>query len=158
MPQGSVLGPVLFLIYVNDIDEGLLNKIWKFADDTKVLGKASTVKDRDSLMAYLDKLYSWTEKWLMKFNVDKCKVMHFGRKNIKGKYSLGGKELIVVREERDLGIIVTEDFKVSKQCSVAAKKGYQILGMVARTFISRKMAVLLPLYKSLVRPHLDYCI
>ena len=71
VPQGSVLGPVLFLVYVNDIDDGLTCKVSKFADDTKIGRKITTTSDKEELQADLDKLTSWAHKWLMDFNVDK---------------------------------------------------------------------------------------
>ena len=79
MPQGSALEPLLFVIFINDIDEGLVNRIWKFADDTKVLGGVSSQKDISDLR-YVKKLVEWSLKWQMEFNVEKCKVMHVGSK------------------------------------------------------------------------------
>jgi ribonucleases P/MRP protein subunit RPP40 len=71
---------------------------------------------------------------------------------------MGGKNLLEVKEEKDLGVLVNSQFKVSSQCAAAAKKGYQVLGMISRTFVSKKKEILVKLYKSLVRPHVDYCI
>ena len=74
------------------------------------------------------------------------------------KYEMEGKELIEVKEEKDMGVIVSSDLKVGKQCAIAGKKGNQILGMIARTFENRGKEIILQLYKSLVRPHLDYSV
>jgi ribonuclease P/MRP protein subunit RPP40 len=158
VPQGSVLGPVLFVAYINDLDEGIKNKIWKFADDTKLMGKTTEPKGIEELQEDLARLISWSEKWQMVFNVDKCKVMHIGKKNSGAKYMMGNKEIMEVQEEKDLGVIVCQNLKVAKQCGQAAKKGNQILGMIARAFVSRNKFIIMKLYKSLVRPHLDYCI
>ena len=76
VPQGSVLGPVLFVIFINDLDDGIVNRIWKFADDTKVLAKVNCQKDITDLQEDVKKLVSWSEKWQMEFNVEKCKIMH----------------------------------------------------------------------------------
>jgi len=76
VPQGSVLGPVLFSIYTNDLDEDIRNFILKFADDTKVFGKVMDDKDKCKLQEDLNKLVSWAQRWKMEFNVTKCKVMH----------------------------------------------------------------------------------
>ena len=92
----------------------------------------------------------------MKFNADKCKVMHLGRNNIQGKYSLEGVELESIMEEKDLGVYVDHNFKVGKQCTKAAAKGNQILRLISRTFVTRSKDVMLTLYKSLVRPYLEY--
>jgi len=158
VPQGSILGPILFVIYINDLDEGIKNKIWKFADDTKLMGKSTEPKGVEEIREDLQRLCRWAEKWQMAFNIDKCKVMHIGKKNRGAKYVMGSEEIKEVGEEKDLGVTVCKNLKVAKQCGQAAKKGNQILGMIARTFVSRNKFIITKLYKSLVRPHLDYCI
>ena len=158
VPQGSVLGPLLFTIFINDLDDGLWNSVKKFADDTKLFGKAGTDDQVNSLKEDLGKLLTWADNWLMKFNIEKCKVMHLGTKNRCMKYVMDGKELQVVKEEKDLGIYFENNFKVSNQCLKAAKKGNQVLGMIARAFTCKNKVIMLNLYKSLVRPHLEYCI
>ena len=79
--QGSILGPLLFLIFVNDIDKNIVNKLLKFADDTKLCGKVSSDSDVDQMQADLRQLFDWSIDWQMLFNVDKCKTVHFGYKN-----------------------------------------------------------------------------
>jgi len=158
VPQGSVLGPSLFIIYINDIDSSVLNRLSKFADDTKLYSCVSSQSQIESLRNDLASLFKWSMDWQMLFNLDKCKVMHFGRSNIKADYRMGGKVLEVVTEERDLGIIVQNDLKVSQQCAKAVKTANRVLGMISRTFVTRSKDVVLQLYKSLVRPHLEYCI
>jgi ribonucleases P/MRP protein subunit RPP40 len=81
VPQGSVLGPILLIIFINDLEEGKKNRLWKFADDTKLLGRVRNQKEVNELKQDLDKLICWTDKWQMKFNSEKCKVMHIGNKN-----------------------------------------------------------------------------
>ena len=90
VPQGSVLGPLSFLIFINDLDEGIINSILKFADDTKIFGPAQCHRDREYLQKDLEKLVSWAEQWQMVFNVDKCKVMHMGRSNEGYTYMMNG--------------------------------------------------------------------
>ena len=80
VPQGSVLGPILFLIYINDLGIGIKNKVWKFADDTKVFGKVSDPSNHFLLQDDINHLTEWSTDWQMLFNIDKCKVMHFGKK------------------------------------------------------------------------------
>ena len=123
VPQGSVLGPVLFVIFINDIDEGLVNRIWKFADDTKVLGRVSNPKEISELRDDAKKLVEWSQKWQMEFNVEKCKVMHVGSKNPRVTMDMGGKAMMETKEEKDLGIIVSQNMKVYKQCGQALKRG-----------------------------------
>ena len=158
VPQGSVLGPLLFVMYINDIDEGLVNRIMKFADDTKVVGRVSNQEEVDGLQRDLGRLGEWSKQWLMPFNVGKCKVMHMGGNNREEILELEGVALEVVEVERDLGVALSRDMKVAVQCGRAASKGYQVLGMIGRTFTSKKCNIVVKLYKSLVRPHLEYCI
>ena len=89
VPQGSVLGPVLFLVYINDIDLGLISKLSKFADDSKLCKNICTEADREALQQDLDRLDEWSQQWQMKFNVDKCSVIHIGHKNKQYNYKLG---------------------------------------------------------------------
>ena len=74
--QGSVLGPILFLIYINDLDDDITSKVLKFADDTKVFRKIKCDADRQHLQDDLNKLIEWSEKWQMLFNFGKCKCLH----------------------------------------------------------------------------------
>ncbi len=158
VPQGSVLGPVLFIIFINDIDEGIKSRIWKFADDLKMVGRVTSQADIEQIREDIDKLVKWSEDWQLSFNLDKCKVMHIGSRNDEQRYVMDGKVLKAVSEEKDLGVIVTSDFKVGRQCAEAAKKGNRILGMINRAFSCKSTFIVKKLYKSLVRPHLDFCV
>jgi len=85
VPQGSVLGALLFLVYINDLDAGLINELLKFADDTKVFGKVTDGSDRESIQEDLNRLVNWADRWKMEFNVKKCKLIHFGREKVNFK-------------------------------------------------------------------------
>ena len=122
MPQGSVLGPVLFLIYINDIDNGLACRISKFADDAKIGNEAVTPLQRQQIQGDLNKLAEWANRWQMNFNTDKCKVLHIGSNNPRAQYSMNNKQLQAVGREKDLGVIITSDLKPSQQCKEAIKK------------------------------------
>jgi len=131
VPQGSVRGPVLFLIYVNDLDNGVRNWMLKCADDTKLFIKINNADD-GRLQDDMDRLVRWSEEWQMLFNTGKCKVIHFGRNNLHIKYTMKGTELSVTQHERDLGLDVSSDLKVSSQCQQAYSKANKMLGLASR--------------------------
>jgi hypothetical protein len=158
VPQGLVSGPVLFLIYINDIDLGLLSKISKFADDSKLCRNVRNDNDRASLQQDLDNLNHWSQKWQMQFNVDKCSVIHLGHKNNLYNYKLGDANLKNADKEKDLGVIVSGSGKWSEQCNVAVKKANSTLGIIKRHITSRRKDIIVKLYKTLVRPQLEYCV
>ena len=117
MPQGSVLGPVLFLIYINDLDCDLISKVGKFADDTKMCKTVSSSKEIESLQRDLNSLHKWSNDWQMQFNVDKCSIIHVGHNNKLSNYKIGDAELKSSDSERDLGVIIDSSLKFSEQCS-----------------------------------------
>jgi hypothetical protein len=158
VPQGSVLGPTLFLIYVNDMDSVVEVLLLKFADDSKLYDKVKTEVDRQRIQRDLVRLVEWSEDWQMSFNVQKCKVMHIGHNNPEHSYSMNGEELQTVEEEKDLGIVITKDLKPSNQCVAAVKAANRTLGMFNRSFEHKTIDTVKTVYKSLIRPHLEYCV
>jgi len=93
----------------------------------------------------------------MLFNVDKCKVMHFGRNNRQLNYTLDSKMLQKVHEEKDLGIVVLDDLKASLQCTQVYNKANRMLGIINRCIVYKTKDILLCLYKSLVCHNLEFC-
>ena len=166
VPQGSVLGPILFLLYINDIDnaiDSVFTILYKFADDTKALRIVDNVTDHDHLQTDLENLYSWSVEWQMLFNGSKCKVMHFGRNNLHLDYTIGGFApagtlLECTDVEKDLGVQIHSSLKPSVQCASAASKANQVLGQMSRSFTYRTKDTWIKLYKLYVRPHLEYAI
>jgi hypothetical protein len=160
VPQGSVLGPLLFLIFINDLDMSATtaSSISKFADDTKITRLVDGEVDRNNLQTALDGLVDWAERWGMQFNVKKCKVMHLGRRNPQYTYRMGGVELTKTEEERDLGVTTTCQLKPSAQCAKAARAAQAVLGQITRAFHYRNKKVFLNLYKTYVRPHLEFAV
>jgi len=158
VPQGSVLGPILFLIYINDIDVDLISKIFKFADDSKLLNSVNNLQGIEDIRRDLRNLEVWAENWQMEFNTDKCSVIHLGKNNPKSIYSLCNKEIKSSTKERDLGVIVDSTMKFSEHCNAVARSANATLGMIKRNVVSRNKNIVTKIYKALVRPKLDYCV
>ena len=104
VPQGSVLGPILFLVYINDLEEVVTGKLLKFADDTKLFRKTKEIGDKQKLQDDIDILVRWSEQWQMLFNVGKCNLcLHTGPGNTGMNYEMGGTILSKTVKEKDLG-------------------------------------------------------
>ncbi|CAM4371744.1 unnamed protein product [Caretta caretta] len=157
VPQGSVLGPILFNLFIPDLGTKGGSVLIKSADDTKLGGIANLEKDREIIQENLDDLINWSNSNRMKFNSEKCKVMHLGINNKNFCYKLGTHQLEVTEEEKDLGVLVDHRMTMSRQCDMAVKKANVILGSIRRGISSRDKEVLVQFYKALVRPHLEYC-
>ena len=157
VPQGSVLGPVLFLIYINDLEDGVTNWILKFADDTKMFGKVNNQREADIMQKDIDRLVQWSVEWQMLFNVKKCKTMHIGKQHAERVYTMNGCRIDTVTEEKDLGVVIRNDLKSSSQCTLAYNKANRMLGVINRTVSYKTKEVMTRLYKTLVRPLLEFC-
>ena len=104
VPQGSVIGPILFLAYINDLEEGVTGKILIFADAPKLFTKTKDVGDKQKLQDYIDKLVKWSGQWQMLFNFGKCKCLHAGPRNTGVNYEMGGTILRKTVEEKKYNI------------------------------------------------------
>ena len=133
VPQGSVLGPVLFLIYVNDRDEKVTCNISKFTDDTKIYDSVPNREAARMMQNDLNKMYEWCKDWQVELNVGKRKVMHFGKTNECIQYFINNTELISCTSEKDLGVIVCDNLKPSKHIDEVVLKANRIIGPVNRT-------------------------
>ena len=157
VPQGSVLGPLLFIIFINDLDMAATAElVHKFADDTKIAQPIRSDQDKTTLQITLDNLCVWANTWGMEFNVAKCKVMHLGHGNTGHVYSMNNAALGQTTAERDLGVIMSDNLKPSSQCAKAARAATVVLNQLTRAFHFRDRHVFMQLYKQYVRPHLEF--
>jgi hypothetical protein len=158
VPQGTIMGPPLFTVFIDDLDDfvRLIELLIKFADDGKGLKIIENIQDQHKLQQTLDSLCEWARIWSMKFNVAKCKIMHIGRSNPGYKYYMHGEELKEVDEETDVGVLVHKSLKPTKQCEKASRTAGAVLRLIQRNFHYRDRNVFLKLYKQYVRPHLEF--
>ena len=158
VPQGTVLGGPLFTVYNKDIDEIIRIFLRKFADDLKAACIVNNLEDAKEFQYNVDRLNEWTETWAMEFNIKKCKVMHIGKNNPKVTYTMNGVPIAETEAEKDLGVWFDSSMKPSLQCEVAAKGANKALSLIGRTFHYRTKRTLLPLYKTIVRPKIDFAV
>ena len=158
VPQGSVLGPRLFLVFVNDLAEKIFSPFLLFADDIKIWREMNSESDYKALQTDLDTVQNWSITNHMPLNSEKCKVLQL-RQNLNTRtYKLGEHNLKRVYEERDLGILVQEDLGCSLQSRKACKTGCQNVGLLRRAFGSFDISFFHQLINAYVRPHVEYAI
>ena len=158
VPQGSVLGPILFLTFINDVVEisNYGNTCSLFADDLKIYSAVDTDADRDSLQNALDKLVLWSEKWQMCINTSKTFVLHLGKKNPLFNYCLNNSVIRSVDNASDLGVVVDSDLLFDKHVDLVVKRAYCRIGILFKGFVTRDIQVLKQAYVTFIRPILEY--
>ncbi|KAL9953973.1 hypothetical protein ACROYT_G041458 [Oculina patagonica] len=158
VPQGTVLGPLLFLLYVNDLPDNLKSSIRLFADDALLYGIVSSVENGDQLQEDLRKLEVWQSKWQMSFNPAKCKTICLSTKKVppQRKYVFCGTELEQVDSISYLGVILNDNLKWSNHVSSISGKASKVLGMIKRNLWNCPKNVKKTAYTAIVRPKLEY--
>ena len=157
VPQGSVMGPPLFVSYIDG-----LTKVFKtvkcviFADDTKQFAVAQNLHDCQLIQDDLNNIVSFLDERQLKVAASKCKVLHFGKNNMKYTYFVGQTMLEAVEQIVDLGITITTDFKSSKHCNAIVSRAAQRTNLMHIAFKTKTPEFLLPMYKTYVRPLLEY--
>ena len=159
--QGSILGPLLFIVFVNDLPSSVLSSsIFLFADDAKCVMPVSSITDCQLLQNDLTRLVEWSTTWNLLLNEDKCSVCHLTASQfpLTHNYSIRGRLLPSKSTQRDLGVIISADYQWSSHYKMIVSKAYKMLGMLCRLFsgyiaVSAKRS----LYLSLVRSQLQYC-
>ena len=127
-----------------------------FADDTKIYEGLSLPCLSPTLQSDIEKLHSWTLDWQIKFNSGKCKILHIGSNNPNISYSMNGITLEVTEAEQDLGVVVDNKLSFDKHIQEVVKKGNKITGMISHYICNKTKQIMIPLYKTLVRPILEY--
>ena len=161
IPQGSILGPILFTLFVFDIPDAIQSLISMFADDTKLYKILTSSTSGDDLETSLHQLEDWACKMQMKFHPGKCKVMHLGSKNPKKVYSMkdgkgGEHNLEEVTTEKDLGVKIDNQLKFTDHVQTKVNTANKTLGFIRHSFQYLDKETFTLLYKCLVRPHLEF--
>jgi len=158
VPQGSVLGPLLFLLYINDLPSRVRSHVRLFADDCVIYREIRSDADSHQLQRDLDSLAVWEQEWKMSFNISKCHIMHISRskKVIRRTYTLNGQPMSPVDQATYLGVELSSDLTWGPHVAKVTSKASQTLGFLKRNIHSAKPETKQAAYNSLVRPVLEY--
>ena len=158
VPQGSVIAPIMFLIYVNDMPNGISSYMNMFADDAKIM---KCIKDKSSceeLQQDMDKLYDWSQKWKMEFNAKKCHVLEIGKSDRRPnwQYKMGNGNISKASQEKDLGVIIQDDLSPEKHINKITGETFRLITNIKVAFNYLDEEMLRKLIVSKIRPRLEY--
>ena len=157
IPQGSVLGPLLFIIFINDLPKEIESYTKIFADDTKLFKAIEDATDSNIIQCDLQKLLDWSKKWQLPFNTAKCKVLHYGKDNPHFNYIMENNILKKALEEKDLGVTFDDNLNFKIHIRNITAKANSRVGLIKRSFLHLSIDSFIPLFKALIRPLLEYC-
>ena len=159
VPQGTVLGPLLFILYLNDILEGISSQVRLLADNCILYREINTLNDCQDLQKDINTLCNWESKWQMKFNIDKCHIMHVTHKRnlLLMTYNMNGRSIEVTASHTYLGIGMNTKLSWAEHISNTVSKANKVLGFLRRSLYSCSPFVKETAYKSLVTPRQEYC-
>lgn len=165
IPQGSVLGPLLFVVFINDLPSCVESRVKMFADDTKVYTRSDSAGATEGLQEDINRLQQWSSDWLLRFHPQKCCVLKLGTKKSDAKYHMSTRDsngtvhtiqLAESEAERDLGVMIDSKLSFKQQVSKSAAKANRTVGIIRRSFDYLTESTFVQLYKSLVCPVLEY--
>ena len=159
VPQGSVLAPILFLVYINDMPEGVKSYMNLFADDAKLLRHIKDEEDCKILQEDLNKIWRWSRKWQMEFNVEKSQVMEMGgggRRPVWTYTVEEGMELRKVQREKDLGVIIQSNIQSDSHIDRIFGETYNVIKNVGLAFHYMDKEMMKKLLVTVIRPRLEY--
>ena len=163
VPQGSILGPILFIFYINDLPADIIAKLLLFADDAKLIKMLLSMMSHSELQNDLNHLISWSEKWQLKFTKFKVEVLLSGQTDTKSYTMLNidisqMQELQFIEEGKDLGVIIDSKLKFSSHIVNQLKKANRLMRLIQRSCNLLDIVSFKYLFISVVRPHLEYCV
>ena len=158
VPQGSVLGPLLFLLFINDIDNNIQSPLRLFADDTILYREIWSKDDHNIIQNDIQTLFKWSQTWKLDFNVTKCKVLTISNKKDPDKfnYTLNTDPLEHVDSHQYLGVTINSKLRWNTHVSAITAKATRTLNVIRRTLHPCHPEVKKVAYMSLVRPKLEY--
>lgn len=158
VPQGSVIGPTMFLVFINDLPDCVSSRIRLFADDTIIYREINSHNDCETLQDDLNQLGKWEQDWCMSFHPDKCNVLRVSRKRVtvQHSYTLHGHTLESVTETKYLGVTMSGNMTWTSHINAISAKASRSLGFIKRNLIIHNVQVKEQAYKALVRPTLEY--
>ncbi len=158
VPQGTVLGPLLFLLHINDLPDNVTSQVQLFADDCLLYRPINSVADQNELQKDLDSLVKWGETWGMKFNAKKCNIMRMARSRtpLTRMYSLSGHILEEVNQAKYLGLTISNELTWSTHITITSHKANNTLAFLQRNLKSCPPKLKETAYISLVRSVMEY--